>query len=62
MMCLSRRLMLGLVTAAVLGAVNGAAAQESWFRYCNARFGQCADIPKSYKSDPPPEMVTACDS
>jgi hypothetical protein len=25
-----------------------------WTRYCNARFGQCADIPPNYRSDPPP--------
>ena len=31
------------------------ACAEGWTRYCNARFGQCADIPPNYRSDPPPE-------
>ena len=31
------------------------ACAEGWTRYCNARFGQCADIPATYRSDPPPE-------
>ena len=28
---------------------------EGWTRYCNARFGQCADVPPNFRSDPPPE-------
>jgi hypothetical protein len=30
------------------------ACAEGWTRYCNARFGQCADIPHNFRSDPPP--------
>jgi hypothetical protein len=34
---------------------GGATAQQSWYTYCNARFGQCAEIPPRFKSNPPPE-------
>ncbi len=29
-------------------------AQQGWHTYCHARFGQCADIPPNFQSDPPP--------
>jgi hypothetical protein len=44
-----------IIILAIMVAWGGnSVAQEKWFRYCNARFGQCADIPRNYKSDPPP--------
>lgn len=30
-------------------------AQQGWQTYCNPRFGQCADVPPNFQSDPPPE-------
>ncbi|MGH6843269.1 MAG: hypothetical protein ACRECU_00805 [Methylocella sp.] len=40
----------------VLGSTASFAedAYEDWVVYCNARFGQCANIPSTFKSDPPP--------
>jgi hypothetical protein len=42
-----------VATVAVLAKSPVEAAD--WLRYCNARFGQCADIPGAFRSDPPPE-------
>jgi hypothetical protein len=42
-----------LVLIAALAASPADAA--GWLRYCNDRFGQCADIPAGYRSDPPPD-------
>lgn len=42
-----------VATTAVLGKSPVEAAD--WLRYCNAQFGQCADIPGGFRPDPPPE-------
>jgi hypothetical protein len=41
-----------IVFAIAFARAEYSIAQEIWGRYCNARFGQCADVPRSYKSDP----------
>jgi len=43
-----------IVFTIVFACAENSIAQEILGRYCNARFGQCADVPRSYKSDPPP--------
>jgi hypothetical protein len=35
-------------------AAQSAHARSSWHTYCNARFGQCADIPADFEANPPP--------
>ena len=43
-----------IVFAIVFACAENSNAQGIWGGNCNARFGQCADVPRSYKSDPPP--------
>jgi hypothetical protein len=43
------------VTGCLTATAGQASADSGWHTYCNARFGQCADIPQDFKSDPPPE-------
>ena len=38
-----------------VGLAASASAGAEWHTYCNERFGQCADIPPNFESDPPPE-------
>jgi len=36
------------------GSLGNKFPSTDWNRYCNARFGQCADYPSNLKLDPPP--------
>ena len=46
----------GLFARCALGLVlaTTAVSAADWNRYCNPRFGQCADIPAGFRADPPP--------
>jgi hypothetical protein len=44
---------IAVVCSAIASA--GQVSAKSWHTYCNARFGQCADIPPNFEADPPPE-------
>jgi hypothetical protein len=46
-------MILFVAVASVLFALPARAVD--WMRYCNARFGPCADIPKSFHAGPEPE-------
>jgi hypothetical protein len=39
----------------IVAAVSFSASAQGWTTYHNARFGVTADVPASWKSDPPPE-------
>lgn len=43
------------LVATVAVFVESPVDAADWMRYCNARFGQCADIPDAFRPDPPPE-------
>ncbi len=43
------------IMCCAIAAAGQVSADSGWHTYCNARFGQCADIPPEFESDPPPE-------
>ena len=48
-------LLAAAVVAIVAAVAKSPVEAADWVRYCNARFGQCADIPSAFRPDPPPE-------